>query len=182
MPTRVLFAILHEPPRSERPIRIRPARSPPAESRLAPDRFCRQIHCIHNAGNCTRYVFFIMSKKRSLIVEITAVLCRMALTVCDAPGRQMDYNTAPHFIYSRKLHFDKEQFLTDIRNKLKTVKQCNCYLYPREFRDKNGRLHHSFQSSWLTSSDTSSFSGSRQKHLNFWSRKKHWRQSPFHKK
>ena len=46
-------------------------------------RFCRQIHCIHNAGNCTRYVY-LRGKKRHYRRNYGA-RCRMA-HCCQRPG------------------------------------------------------------------------------------------------
>lgn len=62
---------------------------------------------------------FIYAVKSVTIVEIMG---RDAgwLTAASALARN-DYNTAPHFIYLPEVAFDKEQFLTDIRNKLKTL-------------------------------------------------------------
>ena len=61
---------------------------------------------------------FIYAVKSVTFVEI---MWRDAgwLTAASALARN-DYNTAPHFIYLPEVAFDKEQFLTDIRNKLKT--------------------------------------------------------------
>lgn len=89
------------------------------------------------------------------------------LTAASALARN-DYNAAPHFIYLPEVAFDKEQFLTDIRNKLKTLN--NVIVAVSEgIRDKNG--------DYITASkavadqfDTSS-SPEPEKHLNFWSRK-----------
>ena len=75
------------------------------------------------------------NKKSVTIVEIMG---RHAgwLTAASALARN-DYNTAPHFIYLPEVAFDKEQFLTDIRNKLKTLN--NVIVAVSEgIRDKNG--------------------------------------------
>ena len=78
---------------------------------------------------------FIYAVKSVTIVEIMG---RDAgwLTAASALARN-DYNTAPHFIYLPEVAFDKEQFLTDIRNKLKTLN--NVIVAVSEgIRDKNG--------------------------------------------
>jgi len=62
---------------------------------------------------------FIYAVKSVTIVEIMG---RDAgwLTAASALARN-DYNTAPHFIYLPEVNFNKEQFLNDIREKLKTL-------------------------------------------------------------
>ena len=78
---------------------------------------------------------FIYAVKSVTIIEIMG---RDAgwLTAASALARN-DYNTAPHFIYLPEVAFDKEQFLTDIRNKLKTLN--NVIVAVSEgIRDKNG--------------------------------------------
>lgn len=109
---------------------------------------------------------FIYAVKSVTIVEIMG---RDAgwLTAASALARN-DYNTAPHFIYLPEVAFDKEQFLTDIRNKLKTLN--NVIVAVSEgIRDKTETTSQ-LPKQWLTSSDTSS-SPEPEKHLNFWSRK-----------
>ena len=109
---------------------------------------------------------FIYAVKSVTIVEIMG---RDAgwLTAASALARN-DYNTAPHFIYLPEVAFDKEQFLTDIRNKLKTLN--NVIVAVSEgIRDKNG--------DYITASKAvadqfgHSSSPEPEKHLNFWSRK-----------
>ena len=78
---------------------------------------------------------FIYAVKSVTIVEIMG---RDAgwLTAASALARN-EYNTAPHFIYLPEVAFDKEQFLTDLRNKLKTHN--NVIVAVSEgIRDKNG--------------------------------------------
>ena len=110
---------------------------------------------------------FIYAVKSVTIVEIMG---RDAgwLTAASALARN-DYNTAPHFIYLPEVAFDKEQFLTDIRNKLKTLN--NVIVAVSEgIRDKNG--------DYITASKAvadqfghQQLSGGRKSNLNFWSRK-----------
>lgn len=109
---------------------------------------------------------FIYAVKSVTIVEIMG---RDAgwLTAASALARN-DYNTAPHFIYLPEVAFDKEQFLTDIRNKLKTLN--NVIVAVSEgIRDKNG--------DYITASKAVADQFGHQqlsgagKHLNFWSRK-----------
>ena len=72
------------------------------------------------------------------VPKIIEIMGRHAgwLTAASALARN-DYNTAPHFIYLPEVAFDKEQFLTDIRNKLKTLN--NVIVAVSEgIRDKNG--------------------------------------------
>lgn len=89
------------------------------------------------------------------------------LTAASALARN-DYNTAPHFIYLPEVAFDKEQFLTDIRNKLKTLN--NVIVAVSEESVTKTETTSQLPKQWLTSSDTSS-SPEPEKHLNFWSRK-----------
>lgn len=78
---------------------------------------------------------FIYAVKSVTIVEIMG---RDAgwLTASTALARN-SYNTAPHLIYLPETPFDKDQFLTDIREKLKTLN--NVIVAVSEgIRDKNG--------------------------------------------
>lgn len=78
---------------------------------------------------------FIYAVKSVTIVEIMG---RDAgwLTASSALARN-SYNTAPHFIYLPEVAFDKEQFLNDIREKLKTLN--NVIVAVSEgIRDENG--------------------------------------------
>ena len=78
---------------------------------------------------------FIYAVKSVTIVEITG---RDAgwLTASSALARN-SYNTAPHLIYLPEVAFDKEQFLNDIREKLKTLN--NVIVAVSEgIRDENG--------------------------------------------
>lgn len=78
---------------------------------------------------------FIYAVKSVTIVEIMG---RDAgwLTASSALARNR-YNTAPHFIYLPEVAFDKEQFLNDIREKLKTLN--NVIVAVSEgIRDENG--------------------------------------------
>ena len=106
---------------------------------------------------------FIYAVKSVTIVEIMG---RDAgwLTAASALARN-DYNTAPHFIYLPEVAFDKEQFLTDIRNKLKTLNNVIVAVSVTKTETTS-----QLPKQWLTSSDTSS-SPEPEKHLNFWSRK-----------
>ena len=118
---------------------------------------------------------FIYAVKSVTIVEIMG---RDAgwLTAASALARN-DYNTAPHFIYLPEVAFDKEQFLTDIRNKLKTLN--NVIVAVSEgIRDKNG--------DYITASKAVADQFGHQqlsgagKALEFLV-KEHRRQSPFHR-
>lgn len=78
---------------------------------------------------------FIYAVKSVTIVEIMG---RDAgwLTASSALARN-EYNTAPHLIYLPEVAFDKEQFLNDIREKLKTLN--NVIVAVSEgIRDENG--------------------------------------------
>ena len=78
---------------------------------------------------------FIYAVKSVTIVEIMG---RDAgwLTASSALARN-EYNTAPHLIYLPEVSFDKEQFLNDIREKLKTLN--NVIVAVSEgIRDENG--------------------------------------------
>lgn len=78
---------------------------------------------------------FIYAVKSVTIVEIMG---RDAgwLTASSALARN-EYNTAPHLIYLPEVAFDKEQFLKDIREKLKTLN--NVIVAVSEgIRDENG--------------------------------------------
>ncbi|MCI7107727.1 MAG: 6-phosphofructokinase [Agathobacter sp.] len=78
---------------------------------------------------------FIYAVKSVTIVEIMG---RDAgwLTAASALARNR-YNTAPHFIYLPEVAFNKEQFLNDIREKLKTLN--NVIVAVSEgIRDENG--------------------------------------------
>lgn len=78
---------------------------------------------------------FIYTVKSVTIVEIMG---RDAgwLTASSALARN-EYNTAPHLIYLPEVAFDKEQFLNDIREKLKTLN--NVIVAVSEgIRDENG--------------------------------------------
>ena len=78
---------------------------------------------------------FIYAVKSITIVEIMG---RDAgwLTASSALARN-EYNTAPHLIYLPEVAFDKEQFLNDIREKLKTLN--NVIVAVSEgIRDENG--------------------------------------------
>ena len=78
---------------------------------------------------------FIYAVKSVTIVEIMG---RDAgwLTASSALARN-SYNTAPHLIYPPEVAFDKEQFLNDIREKLKTLN--NVIVAVSEgIRDENG--------------------------------------------
>lgn len=78
---------------------------------------------------------FIYAVKSVTIVEIMG---RDAgwLTASSALARN-DYNTAPHLIYLPEVAFNKEQFLNDIREKLKTLN--NVIVAVSEgIRDENG--------------------------------------------
>lgn len=78
---------------------------------------------------------FIYAVKSVTIVEIMG---RDAgwLTAASALARN-EYNTAPHFIYLPETPFDQEQFLNDIREKLKTLN--NVIVAVSEgIRDKEG--------------------------------------------
>lgn len=78
---------------------------------------------------------FIYAVKSVTIVEIMG---RNAgwLTASSALARN-EYNTAPHLIYLPEVAFDKEQFLNDIREKLKTLN--NVIVAVSEgIRDENG--------------------------------------------
>lgn len=78
---------------------------------------------------------FIYAVKSVTIVEIMG---RDAgwLTASSALARN-EYNTAPHLIYLPEVAFDKEQFLNDIREKLKTLN--NVIIAVSEgIRDENG--------------------------------------------
>lgn len=78
---------------------------------------------------------FIYAVKSVTIVEIMG---RDAgwLTASSALARN-EYNTAPHLIYLPEIAFDKEQFLNDIREKLKTLN--NVIVAVSEgIRDENG--------------------------------------------
>ena len=78
---------------------------------------------------------FIYAVKSVTIVEIMG---RDAgwLTAASALARN-EYNTAPHFIYLPEAPFDQEQFLEDIRTKLKTLN--NVIVAVSEgIRDKEG--------------------------------------------
>jgi 6-phosphofructokinase 1 len=78
---------------------------------------------------------FIYAVKSVTIVEIMG---RDAgwLTASSALARN-DYNTAPHLIYLPEVAFDKDQFLQDIREKLKTLN--NVIVAVSEgIRDENG--------------------------------------------
>ena len=78
---------------------------------------------------------FIYAVKSVTIVEIMG---RDAgwLTASSALARN-EYNTAPHLIYLPEVAFDKEQFLNDIREKLKTLNNV-IVAVSEEIRDENG--------------------------------------------